>query len=146
MFRRRRCRDGFNVVFVQAADNLQHGGQAGSVIGDAGSAVDVAVSVNFAVSTGREHGVDVSADDECGTVAGAFSAADNIADGVLFDIGQTVLFEHTEENLGSFFFMEGRSRSFGQNDLVGNALFLLFDGSSRAASTWTLERRVLMMS
>ena len=84
--------------------------------------------MNFAVSTGREHGVDVSADDECGTVAGAFSAADNIADGVLFDIGQTVLFEHTEENLGSFFFMEGRSRSFGQNDLVGNALFLLFDG------------------
>ena len=84
--------------------------------------------MNFAVGSGREDGVDMSADDECGTVAGAFSAADDVADGVLFDVRQSVLFEHAEKNFGSFFFMEGRGRSFSQNDLVGNALFLLLDG------------------
>ena len=84
--------------------------------------------MNFAVRAGGEDGVDVSADDECGTAAGAFSAADDVADGVLFDVRQTVLFEHAQKDFGSFFLMEGRGRSFSQNDLVGNALFLLLDG------------------
>ena len=70
----------------------------------------------------------MGAHDERRTAASALSAADDVADGVLFDIRQTVLFEHAEKNLCSFFFMEGRGGSFSQNDLVGNALFLLLDG------------------
>lgn len=66
-------------------------------------------------------------DYQCRSVSDSFKSADNVADLILMHVRNACSSQKLSENLSSFFFVERRSRNFGQLNLfVDSLLMLLF--------------------
>ena len=114
-----------NAAFGKAADGLKQCADAGAVVADAGSVIDVAFLRHFDGRAFRKHGVHVGAHGDHGTVFGALQKADAVADFVKMHVFKAVLFHQGGNVLATDLFLEGRSGNFADRDLFLHGIRLL---------------------
>ena len=117
----------FNLLIVEAAQDLQQSSEPRHIVSDAGRAVNVAFFLNGDVGSGGENAVHMGAQGENGAVTLPGTLTDDIADFVDRDVGEAVGLHAFGDRLRAFRFRKRRGRNFAEFDLFGHrAIHFLF--------------------